>query len=243
MDNLTLLLKQTFGFDGFRDGQQQTVSQLLHGHSSLAIFPTGSYRELRNPKDMIDQAELGWKQRFKQGGIFVTAFYAATTEEGGFEASTQQVIENDYTALGLELEGAYAIKDFSVRGAATYTKAEIASGDNEGNTPRRQPNLMYSLIPSYTMGNHSIGLSIIGQTEAFAQDANELIMPAYMVLNGFVNFGIADNLSVGLNANNLLDAIGITESEEGAITDGQVNYVRARSITGRSISAAIRFTF
>ena len=74
-------------------------------------------------------------------------------------------------------------------------------------------------------------------------DANELIMPAYMVLNGFVNFGIADNLSVGLNANNLLDAIGITESEEGAITDGQVNYVRARSITGRSISAAIRFTF
>ena len=228
------------------NNNQAVFARYSHGASAKAdraIFPTGSYRELRNPKDMIDQAELGWKQRFKQGGIFVTAFYAATTEEGGFEASTQQVIENDYTALGLELEGAYAIKDFSVRGAATYTKAEIASGDNEGNTPRRQPNLMYSLIPSYTMGNHSIGLSIIGQTEAFAQDANELIMPAYMVLNGFVNFGIADNLSVGLNANNLLDAIGITESEEGAITDGQVNYVRARSITGRSISAAIRFTF
>lgn len=46
MDNLTLLLKQTFGFDGFRDGQQQTVSQLLHGQSSLAIFPTGSGKSL-----------------------------------------------------------------------------------------------------------------------------------------------------------------------------------------------------
>ena len=210
-----------------------------------AIFPTGSYRELGNPKDVIDQAELGWKQRFKQGGIFVTAFYAGTTEEGGFEASTQKVIENDYTAFGLELEGAYAVKDFSLRGAATYTKAEITTdGDaNMGNTPRRQPALMYSLIPSYNMGNHSVGLSIIGQTDAFAQDNNDLVMPGYMVLNGFVVFGITDKLSLGINANNLLDAIGITESEEGSITENQVNYIRARSITGRSISASVRFNF
>ena len=228
------------------NSNQAIFARYSHGASAKAdraIFPTAAYRELRNPKDMIDQAELGWKQRFKQGGVFVTAFYAGTTEEGGFEASTQQVIENDYQAFGLELEGAYAIEDFSLRGAATYTKAEITSGDNSGNTPRRQPNLMYSLVPSYTLGDHSFGLSIIGQTEAFAQDGNDLVMPAYMVLNGFVNFGIAKNLSLALNANNLLDAIGITESEEGAITDGQVNYVRARSITGRSISASIRFTF
>ncbi|TYK67395.1 RecQ family ATP-dependent DNA helicase [Colwellia echini] len=39
-------LKQTFGFDGFRDGQEQTVTQLLNGHSSLAIFPTGSGKSL-----------------------------------------------------------------------------------------------------------------------------------------------------------------------------------------------------
>lgn len=228
------------------NNNQAVFARYSHGAAAKAdraIFPTAAYRELRNPKDMIDQAELGWKQRFKQGGVFVTAFYAGTTEEGGFEASTQQVIENDYTAFGLELEGAYAIKDFSLRGAATYTKAEITSGANEGNTPRRQPDLMYSLIPSYTLGKHSVGLSVIGQTEAFAQDGNQLVMPSYMVLNGFVNIGVADNLSLSLNANNLLDAIGITESEEGAITDGQVNYVRARSITGRSLSASIRFNF
>jgi len=39
-------LKQTFGFDQFRSGQQQTVDQLLNGHSSLAIFPTGSGKSL-----------------------------------------------------------------------------------------------------------------------------------------------------------------------------------------------------
>ena len=43
---LAPLLKQSFGFDGFRPGQEQTISQLLKGNSSLAIFPTGSGKSL-----------------------------------------------------------------------------------------------------------------------------------------------------------------------------------------------------
>ncbi|NQY88350.1 MAG: ATP-dependent DNA helicase RecQ [Colwellia sp.] len=39
-------LKTTFGFDSFRQGQEQTISQLLSGHSSLSIFPTGSGKSL-----------------------------------------------------------------------------------------------------------------------------------------------------------------------------------------------------
>ncbi|MBN3563266.1 RecQ family ATP-dependent DNA helicase [Amphritea spongicola] len=39
-------LQHYFGFDQFRPGQQQTVDQLLQGHSSLAIFPTGSGKSL-----------------------------------------------------------------------------------------------------------------------------------------------------------------------------------------------------
>ncbi len=208
-----------------------------------AIFPAGSYLTLGNPKDMITQGELGWKQNFKTGGLFVTAFYAGTTEEGGFEATTQEVIENDYTALGLEVEGAFDFGDFDLRGALTYTKAEIASGDNEGNTPRRQPAIMYNLIPTYSFNNHSVGLSIIGQSDAFAQDNNELIMPGYAIVSGFVNFGLTKNFVFSINGNNLLDTIGITESEEGSITENQVNYLRARSITGRSLTGSIRYNF
>ena len=44
--DLNASLKQHFGFDGFRTGQQQTVQQLLAGQSSLAIFPTGSGKSL-----------------------------------------------------------------------------------------------------------------------------------------------------------------------------------------------------
>jgi ATP-dependent DNA helicase RecQ len=39
-------LKQYFGFDTFRQGQEQTVNQLLNNQSSLAIFPTGSGKSL-----------------------------------------------------------------------------------------------------------------------------------------------------------------------------------------------------
>jgi len=39
-------LKQTFGFDEFRHGQEQTITQLLNHQSSLSIFPTGSGKSL-----------------------------------------------------------------------------------------------------------------------------------------------------------------------------------------------------
>lgn len=207
------------------------------------LDPNASTFDVKNPKDMINQAELGWKSKFEKGGLYVTGFYAKTVEEGGFEATTQTVIENDYSALGVEVEGAFDFGDFDVRGAMTYTKAKIDSGANEGNTPRRQPALMFNLIPSYSFKNHAIGLSLIGQSKAYAQDNNELIMPGYLVTNMFVDFSITKGLGLSFNANNLFNSIGITESEEGAITDNQVNYVRARSILGRSVSASLRYSF
>jgi len=45
-ESLTQTLSQVFGFDEFRQGQEQTITQLLSGHSSLAIFPTGSGKSL-----------------------------------------------------------------------------------------------------------------------------------------------------------------------------------------------------
>jgi len=43
---LQQLLKTTFGFEQFRQGQEQTIEQLLAGHATLSIFPTGSGKSL-----------------------------------------------------------------------------------------------------------------------------------------------------------------------------------------------------
>lgn len=46
MSMLQRSLKTTFGFDQFRVGQEQTITQLLNGNSSLSIFPTGAGKSL-----------------------------------------------------------------------------------------------------------------------------------------------------------------------------------------------------
>tara|TARA_B100000809_G_scaffold264195_1_gene319380 strand:- start:3610 stop:5529 length:1920 start_codon:yes stop_codon:yes gene_type:complete len=40
------LLKQYFGFDGFREGQEQAINSIISGRSAAAIFPTGAGKSL-----------------------------------------------------------------------------------------------------------------------------------------------------------------------------------------------------
>ena len=200
-----------------------------------------------NALDFITQAEFGYKRGFDKGSLYATVFFANTKEEGGFEATTQTIIENDYKSVGLELEGSYKFNDnFGVRAGLTYTNASIESGPNDGNTPRRQPDFIYNFIPTYNFGSNSqnaIGLSLIGQSKAFAQDNNELVMPGFVIVNSFINVGITKSLSANLAANNLFDSLGITESEEGSITENQTNIVRARPVPGRSVSLGLKYNF
>ncbi len=46
LNSLQQSLKTTFGFEQFRQGQAKTIEQLLAGHSTLSIFPTGSGKSL-----------------------------------------------------------------------------------------------------------------------------------------------------------------------------------------------------
>ncbi len=211
-----------------------------------AIFPTGTYvgaasLGIADPYDRLLQAEIGYKQQFNAGGLFVTGFYASTTEQGGFEATTQEQIDNDYRSFGVEVEGVARYQDLDARASLTYTDAEVTSGANEGNRPRRQPTLMFSILPTYSYNAHQIGLSVVGQTSAYAQDSNELELPGFVLLGGYVQVGLTNQLSLGLSANNLLDSIGITESEEGAIPGN--GFIRARSVTGRTLTASLRYGF
>jgi len=52
-----------------------------------------------------------------------------------------------------------------------------------------------------------------------------------------------EKVTLSLAVNNLFDVLGFTEAEEGAISGAGVNYIRARSITGRTVSASVRYAF
>ncbi|BAV07069.1 Outer membrane receptor proteins, mostly Fe transport [Filimonas lacunae] len=199
---------------------------------------------VRGFKDNIDQAELGFKSNYKAVGLFITGFYARVNEQGGFEATTQKVIENHYRSYGVELEAAARIsRHFDIRGGATFTKAELTDGANKGNRPRRQSPFIYNLVPTYTAGRLSAGVTAIGTAGSYAQDDNQLKFKGYVLLNPFVSYKFTKALMMSVNANNVTNSLGITEAEENAITPNTTNIIRARSVTGRTIAATIAYQF
>ncbi len=225
-------------FGRFSDGASAKADRLLFTPN---VFADGTAKGVY---DKITQAELGYKNNFKMGGIFVTAFYANVNEAGGFEATTQRVIENHYKSFGLELEANINVsKEFNVRANATYTKAEITDGANKGNKPRRQAPFIYNVVPTYSKNKFVGGFSVIGTSSSFSQDNNKLKFNGYFIVNPFITYKLTKNLSASLNANNIFNTLGITEAEEDAIVEQTTNIIRARSITGRTISATIGFNF
>jgi outer membrane receptor protein involved in Fe transport len=242
----------SFGANYLLSTSQSLFARTSRGASAKAdriLFSGLNYMDGNyvNSLDFLTQSEVGFKQKFSKGYLYATLFTANTDEQTGFEATNPTaVVKNNYKSTGLELETAYNVnKDLSLRGALTYTKAEITSGTFTGNEPRRQPKLMYNFIPSYkfSKGKNTLGFSFIGQSKAYAQDENKLVMKGFMLVNGFVDFTLTKGLSLNLSGNNLFNTLAITETEEGSITENTVNYVRARPLPGRSISMAVSYRF
>ncbi|MBN7825433.1 TonB-dependent receptor [Bowmanella dokdonensis] len=194
--------------------------------------------------DMVNQAELGLKYRNGGLGLFVTGFFAET-EEQNFEATTQRFFDRVYEAMGVELEAAYIWQDWTFKGGFTWTDAEITEDeitpDVVGNTPRRQADLIYQLTASYNYDDGTAGINLIGTTDAYAQDNNDLKFDGYTQVNAFASYYLTDALSVALNVNNLFDEVGLTEAEEGSIPAN--NIIRARAINGRTTSLTLKYQF
>jgi len=194
--------------------------------------------------DEVDQFELGLRYRQDSFSVFATVF-SAQTEEQNFEATTQKFFDRQYEAYGLELESTYFIGDFDIRGNFTWTDAEITKDavtpEVVGNTPRRQADLVYSLMTRYNFEQGSVGMSFIGTTDSYAQDNNDLKFDAYTQVNAFVSYSLAENLTVSVNINNLFNTVGITEAEEGSVPEN--NIIRARTINGRTSSLTLKYEF
>lgn len=228
-------------------GGRANADRLLFGS---AVLPSGNALSGLSA-DMVSQTELGFKHKKDNLAIYSTFFMANTSEQNwDFQGGAPREIQRKYKALGIELEGYYTFKKFDLGGSVTWTDAKIKedffSPQFEGNTPRRQADFIFNANASYKFGKENkylIGFSIIGTTKSYAQDNNQLVMPGYAYVNPFAKFQLTEGLSAALNINNLFDTIGITEVEEGSITENTNNIVRARSINGRTTSLTLAYRF
>ena len=177
-------------------------------------------------------------------GVFTTFFFAET-EETNYEATTQKTFNRTYEAYGVEIEAQYLYNGWDFRLGVTYNDAEISEDNvtpaNEGNKPRRVPDFYYSFTTSYHFNNCQIGATLIGVTDNYAQDNNELVLPGYAYINLFGSYHLTDNLLISLAVNNVFDEFGLSESEEGSLTD--IGVIRARGISGRSTTLSLRYSF
>ena len=194
------------------------------------------------PVNEVDQYEAGVKYRGQGFSAFVTAFLAKTKEGAGYELTTQTIKSNSYKAKGIEAEMAMSFGDLRVAAGGTLTDAEISSGANKGNTPRRQARFIYQVSPSYVIGNFEIGGALIGTTNSYAQDDNQVVLPAYATVNAYANYEFARGAVVSIGVNNLFDTLGYTEAEGQNNLGNNPLYV-ARAINGRSVKLALRYNF
>lgn len=191
----------------------------------------------------VDQLELGLKYQANGLSVYATGFYAETSETN-VEIAPLLLTNTDYEAYGIELEGSYSVGPFSLSAGATWTDSEIVNSLNAaliGNTPRRQADFVYQATAQYDDDFFKVGANIIGTTDSFTQDNNQLELPAYSQVNAFFAVRPIDRIEVALNATNLFNQFGYTEAEEGSIPGNGL--VRARSIAGRTVTASVRFDF
>lgn len=200
--------------------------------------------------NVVKQYEVGVKVNTAHTSLFVTGFYATTQETNqDVTQQSQPIINRDYRAKGVEVEGSLNYGQFALRGGFTYTdstitKDQITPGD-VGNTPQRQAHWIYQLSPTYTFGGFpvTVGATIIGTTKSYASQPNGLVMPGYTQVNAFARYAINPRMSVSLEADNLFNTVGLTEIDQssGSVTPNGLN--TARSILGRTIYANWRYSF
>jgi len=195
--------------------------------------------------DEIKQLELGFKYKSPSFAVTATGFYIDFSEQN---EEFGRIINKGYDTYGIELEGVYRKSNFNLSAGATYTKAEIKksiNSDEVGNTPRRIPDLLYNVTPSYDFdhGNTSVGLSLVGTTKVFAQDDDGIVLPGYAYVNAYASHNITKGLAIRANINNLFNTIGFTEMEGDPFVENSTNYLRARPITGRASTLSITYTF
>jgi outer membrane receptor protein involved in Fe transport len=216
-------------FARYSEGASFSADRLLYGNPLDGSVPINV--------NEVKQFETGVKVRSGPVSAFITAFNART-QESNYEVTTQTFTNNSYRANGIEFEVGAGFGDLRLNAGLTYTDAKItgtADGSNVGKTPRRQAKFVYQLQPTYSMGDWLFGAAWIGTTKSFGDDGNTITLPAYSVVNAFVNYQVLPNLTVSLSGNNLFNKVGYTEVEG----DGHA----ARSINGRTIKAGVKYTF
>ncbi|NRA31079.1 MAG: TonB-dependent receptor [Parvularculaceae bacterium] len=195
--------------------------------------------------DVVKQAEVGYKFNGPIFDFFATAFWTESDETQS-EITTQRVFTQTYEAYGLELEANARWGDFAVNGNLTWTDAEIIAADNPaiiGNQPNRQADYIFTLVPEYNFERVTVGAAFVGSSEFFHGDTETIRQDGYVLTHLFANFEVTEDVTLGLNVNNLTDEFINSFSESGIFASPIGDANLAETLNGRTINFSLRYDF
>lgn len=249
-EDTSLFVRSSKG--GRFNGDRQTVSGKINANGSLnAAGRTASV-------DFVNQEELGIKNRGELfGGRYTMEF---TLLKGDFKQSTFElsatkcpggaggcVIDAQYQSTGAEAYATYRNGSFSVIGNATYSNAEISRPGPTGipgpyTRAPGIPDVSFTVAANYDFGDRaSIGLSTTGQTNSIDDGGRKY--PGGAVINATAKYSLLKNVEVSVSAYNLLDRFDFRGN--GGVSDATVTpaVISGSPALGRTVTAAIRYTF
>uniref|UniRef100_UPI00053C0763 TonB-dependent receptor domain-containing protein n=1 Tax=Sphingomonas sp. 37zxx TaxID=1550073 RepID=UPI00053C0763 len=211
--------------------------------SNKVSVTDGSMPDSADGYDIVKQLEGGFKYRDNGLTVNVTAFLA-NTEDTNVQAGAITT-DRDYRAYGVESEAGYRYGPFSLTGGVTYTKATLVNDDLNpavaGMAPRRQPDFIFQAMPQFEVKKFTIGANFTGTTSSYTQDMNNLRLPGYTIVNGFLQFRPIERVQLMLDANNLFDKLAFFEITQASIPASGVGVGRA--VNGRTVTASLRLDF
>ncbi|KTF68806.1 TonB-dependent receptor domain-containing protein [Sphingomonas sp. HT-1] len=205
---------------------------------------TGKLTASEHGFDIVRQLEGGLK--FRKNGITLnaTSFLAYADDHNQLNATATWTYRT-YRTYGLELEGGIRRGPFSMVAGATYTKAKITEDKIDptltGKEPRHQPAWTLQATPQVDTKYATIGASVVTITSSYAQDVNQLKMPGFTTVGGFVILHPTKAIDVALTGTNLFNAKGFLDISQSTMPTTGIGW--ARSVQGRTLAASVRFNF
>lgn len=249
-EDTSVFLRRSKG--GRFNGDRQTVSGKINANGSLT--QAGRTASV----DFVNQDELGVKNRGDLlGGRYTLEF---TLLQGDFKQSTFElsatrcpggsggcVIDAKYESSGAEAYATYRNGPLSVIGNATYSNAKISRPNGSGvSGPFTRapgiPDLSFTVAANYDFNDKvTLGVSTTGQTSSIDDAGREY--PGGAILNATAKYAIKENIELSLSAYNLFDKFDLRGN--GGVANAAVNpvVISGNPALGRTVTAAIRYTF
>lgn len=199
--------------------------------------------------------------------VFRTHFARLPFTDHRFDPETSTYIDRtsiaDTSTIGLELDGhAELIGPLQIDVQATvqnpryrnFSYVDLVNGlpvnrNVTGNQLIRVPELSLRATPSINLPGDRlrVAMEIIHYSHRFADIANTQRLPAFSLINLTANARLTNHLSLGLNATNLTNTLGLTEGNPraGSFDAGGMgnSYFLARPEFGRTLRATLNLSY